>query len=95
MLLILFDGYGKGTFMFNIAAVNFPKGDKKSMVDVIKKEYWFTIFSWHIWCLSWARTKYWLWFFRYSNRVINKCDSFNVFSVDLFKKKNTERFNFF
>lgn len=39
MLLILFDGYRKGTFMFNIAAVNFPKGDKKSMVDVIKKEY--------------------------------------------------------
>lgn len=72
--------------MFNIAAVHLPKSDKKSMVYVIKKEYWFPIFSWNIWCLSWARTKYWLLFFRYSNRAINKCDSFCVFSVDLFIK---------
>lgn len=72
--------------MLNIAAVYLPRSDKKPMVDVIKKEYWFTIFSWHIWCLSWARTKYWLLFFRSSNRAINKCDRFYVFSVDLFIK---------
>lgn len=70
----------------NIAAVYLPRSDKKPMVDVIKKEYWFMIFSWHIWCLSWARTKYWLLFFRSTNRAINKCDSFYVFSVDLFIK---------